>query len=86
MQPILQAISGDICIKLDEITALIIAAEAGDEFPQHLVQKIITLPADKRKMLLDVVGAWVDNNRVIQPLWNQGMQLVFTTRYQGNLL
>jgi hypothetical protein len=59
MQPILQAISGDICIKLDEITSLIIVAEAGDEFPQHLVQKIIGLPADKRKMLLDVVGAWV---------------------------
>ena len=51
------ALSSDHDTKLDEITSVIIVAEAGDEFPQHIVQSIVELPPNKRKLLTDVVGA-----------------------------
>jgi hypothetical protein len=57
MEPILESLSPDIGSKVDEITSVIIVAEAGDKFPQHIVQKIINLPGDKRQLLMDVVGA-----------------------------
>ena len=41
--------------RLDEITAVIVVAEAADEFPQHIVQKIIELPQDKRELLRNIV-------------------------------
>ncbi len=53
---ILCALSSDHMTKLDEVTSVILVAEAGDEFPQHVVQKIINLPAEKRQLLMDVVG------------------------------
>ena len=59
IDPIINALSDSRDIRLDEITAVIIVAEAADEFPQHIVQKIIDLPADKRRLLLDLVcGCW----------------------------
>ncbi len=42
--------------RLGEITSVIIVAEAADEFPQHIVQKVIELPEDKRQMLKKIVS------------------------------
>ena len=44
--------------RLGEITSVIVVAEAADEFPQHIVQKIIELPEDKRQMLMKIVSFW----------------------------
>ena len=63
IEPIMDALSSDHDTKLDEITSVIIVAEAGDEFPQHIVQSIIELPPDKRKLLTDVVGATLANTK-----------------------
>ena len=54
--PILSNLSGDIKVKLDEVTSLIVTSEAMDEFPQFLVKKAIELPDDKRKTLIDFVS------------------------------
>jgi hypothetical protein len=51
MEPILESLSPDIGSKVDEITSVIIVAEAGDK---HIV---LSLPGDKRQLLLGVVGA-----------------------------
>lgn len=55
IDPIINALSKDHETRLDEITAIIIVAEAADEFPQHIVQMIIDLPLDKRRILLGLV-------------------------------
>ena len=60
VEPIVEALSTDPEQRLDEITSVIVVAEAADEFPQHIVQKIIELPADKRKLLMDVVSSLKD--------------------------
>ena len=57
VEPIIDALNKeDSETRLDEITSVIVVAEAADEFPQHIVQKIIELPDDKRKLLMDVVS------------------------------
>ena len=53
---IVAALSKDPEVKQNEISSVIVVAEAGDDFPQHIVDKIITLDEDKRALLLDVVG------------------------------
>ncbi len=53
---IVAALSEGTDKKLDEVSAVIVVAEAADEFPQHIIQKIIALPAEKRKLLTDLVG------------------------------
>ena len=57
IEPILGALSEEQDTRLDEITALILVAEAADEFPQHIVQMIIELPLEKRQDLLKLVCA-----------------------------
>ena len=53
---ILAALSQDPEKKKNEISSAIVVAEAGDNFPQHIVYKIISLEEDKRALLLDVVS------------------------------
>ena len=56
MDAILAALSKVPEVKQNEISSLIIVSEAGQDFPHHVVDKIITLEVDKRILLLDVVG------------------------------
>ena len=56
MESIIAALSEDSEKKLDEISSVIVITEAGDDFPQHIVTKIITLDADMRAKLMEVVG------------------------------
>lgn len=56
MDAILDALSKDKDKRIEEITSVIVITEAADEFPQHIVQKMVDLPNDKRKLLLDVVS------------------------------
>ena len=56
MEPIIAALSEDSEKKLDEISSVIVITAAEINFPQHIVTKIITLAADKRAKLMEVVG------------------------------
>lgn len=56
VEPILEALSKDEEVRLDEISAVIVVAEAADEFPQHILRKIIELEEDKRALLKKVVS------------------------------
>lgn len=55
IDPIIDSLSKEQDTRLDEITAVIVVAEAADEFPQHIVHQIIDLPLDKRQLLLSLV-------------------------------
>jgi len=55
VEPILAALSEDKNSRLNEISSVIVVAEAGDDFPQHIVQKILELGQDKRGMLQRLV-------------------------------
>ena len=41
--------------KLDEVSSVVIVAEAADEFPQHVIKKIFELAPAKRKILKELV-------------------------------
>ena len=41
--------------RLDEVSSVVIVAEAADEFPQHIMKKIFELAPEKRKILEDLV-------------------------------
>ena len=56
MEPIIAALSEDSEKRLDEISSVIVITAAECNFPQHIVTKIITLDADKRAKLMEVVG------------------------------
>lgn len=56
VDPIIAALSEDTEKRLDEISSVIVVAEAGDDFPHFTVEKIIGLKADKRAMLKEVVS------------------------------
>ena len=58
VQPILDALSEDKNRRLNEISSVIVVAEAGDDFPQHIVQKIVELEQDKRETLQQLVREW----------------------------
>ena len=60
VDPILATLSDDKDTKLKEIASVLVIAEAGDEFPQHIVPKIVELPADKRRLLEDLVCMYND--------------------------
>lgn len=53
---LLEALSEDDDMKRNECSALIVVAEAADEFPQHILRKIAELPAEKKRLLKDVVS------------------------------
>ncbi len=57
VDPLLSALSEDREAKMDEVTSVVIVAEAADEFPKHIVQKIFDLAPDKRTTLKSVVCA-----------------------------
>ena len=56
VEPIIAALSEDSEKKLDEVSSVIVITEAGDDFPQHIMTKIIGLEADKRAKLKELVS------------------------------
>ncbi len=56
IEPILAALSEDKARQLDEISSMVVVAEAGDDFPHYTVQKIIELSQDKKKILKNLVS------------------------------
>ena len=52
----MSALSKEKGCRLDEISSVIVVAEAGDDFPQHTVQKIVGLEKDKRGLLKELVS------------------------------
>ena len=60
VEPLLDALSEDKERRLNEISSVIVVAEAGDDFPQHTVQGILNLPNEKRKLLKQLVSAHIE--------------------------
>lgn len=56
MDPIMAALSEDKEKRLDEISSVVIIAEAADEFPQYITKKILDLAEDKKKILNELVS------------------------------
>ena len=56
IDPIMSQLSGEMKVRLDEVTSLIVTSEAMDEFPQFMVVKAIQLPNDKKQTLIDFVS------------------------------
>lgn len=55
LDPIMAALSTEEDTRLNEITSVVVIAEAGDEFPKHILQKIFELSTKKKDVLKDVI-------------------------------
>ena len=57
LTPILEELSHDPSIKLDQIKSLVIVCEAMKEFPRHIVELCVkNLTPDKRQRLIEFVS------------------------------
>ena len=52
---ILDTMSKDKEVRMDECSSVIVVAEAADEFPQHILRRIAELSAEKKTVLKDLV-------------------------------
>lgn len=55
IDPIMAALTEAKEKRLDEISSVVIVAEAADEFPQYILKKILDLATDKRNILNELV-------------------------------
>lgn len=70
VEPLLATLSEGKEVRLNEISSVVIVAEAADEFPQHVLKKIFDLAPDKGKILTDLVGQLSCLN-TLEHIWEQ---------------